>query len=154
MPNGQAQTSRVSLADERITVIGARSGLELAIRRSSTRSLGKVISRPDSADLIAGVAIEQLQLHPDDRGFFTELSRLGSAGIASRMIPDGERRIQIAVTLTYPGTIKAIHITSRRTCGHRSLECCRCFCAIYAAAQQHLALSTRSMSECSDRGKS
>jgi hypothetical protein len=61
MPNGQAQTSRVSLADEGITVIGARNGLELAIRRSSTTSFGKVISRPDSSDLIAGVAIEQLQ---------------------------------------------------------------------------------------------
>ncbi len=115
MPNGQAQTSRVSLADERITVIGARNGLELAIRRSSTRSLGKVISRPDSADLIAGVAIEQLQLHPDDRGFFTELSRLGSAGIASRMIPDGERRIQISATLTFPGAIKAIHYHFEQT---------------------------------------
>jgi len=115
MPNGQAQTSRVSLADERITVIGARNGLELAIRRSSTRSLGKIISRPDSSDLIAGVAIEQLRLHPDDRGFFTELSRLGSAGIASRMIPDGERRIQISATLTYPGTNKAIHYHYEQT---------------------------------------
>src|SRR2546427_11614426 len=99
MPNGQAQASQVSLADERITVIGARNGLELAIRRSSTRSLGKVISRPDSADLIAGVWIEQLQLHTDDRGFFTELSRLGSAGISSRMIPDETRRLQISSTL-------------------------------------------------------
>src|SRR5712691_2381779 len=109
MPNGQSQTSQVSLADERITLIGARNGLELAIKPTSARSIGKVISRPDSPDLIAGVAIQQLQVHPDDRGFFTEVARLGSAGIASRMIPDGERSIQVSTTLTYPGTIKAIH---------------------------------------------
>ncbi len=109
MPNGQAQASQLSPADEGITVIGARNGLELAIRRSPTRSLGKIISRPDSSDLIAGVEVEQMQVQADDRGFFAELARLGSAGIATRMVPAGERKIQISTTLTYPGAIKAIH---------------------------------------------
>src|SRR5207244_13496506 len=50
-----------------------------------------------------------MQVQADDRGFFAELARLGSSGIAARMVPAGERKIQISTTLTYPGTIKAIH---------------------------------------------
>ena len=102
-------------AKESVSVVGEHDGLQLAIKRSSTRSLGKIISRPDSADLIDGVVVEPLQVHPDDRGFFAELARLGSEGIAARMIADGQRQIQISTTLTYPGTIKAIHYHFEQT---------------------------------------
>jgi dTDP-4-dehydrorhamnose 3,5-epimerase len=107
--------SQATAVDQSLTVIGAQNGLELAIKRRSTKGLGKTISRPDSADLIAGVAIEPLQIHPDDRGFFAELARLGSSGIAAQMISDGRNQIQISTTLTYPGTIKAIHYHYHQT---------------------------------------
>jgi len=96
-------------ARESITVVAERDGLQLAIRHGPAKNLGKIISRPDSPDLIVGVLIEPLQVHPDDRGFFAELARLGSKGIAARMIADGRGQIQVSTTLTYPGTIKAIH---------------------------------------------
>lgn len=102
-------------AKETITVVGERNGLQLAIQPAPAKSLGKIISRPDSTDLIDGVLIEPLQVHPDDRGFFAELARLGSKGIAAHMIADGQRQIQISTTLTYPGTIKAIHYHFEQT---------------------------------------
>jgi dTDP-4-dehydrorhamnose 3,5-epimerase-like enzyme len=52
---------------------------------------------------------------PDDRGFFAELARLGSAGIAEKMTPSSERHIQISMTLSYPGAIKAIHYHYEQT---------------------------------------
>jgi dTDP-4-dehydrorhamnose 3,5-epimerase len=96
-------------AKESITLVGECDGLQLAIKHNSSRSLGKIISRSDSPELIDGVHIEPLQVHPDDRGFFAELARLGTQGIAAGMVADGRRQIQISTTLTYPGTIKAIH---------------------------------------------
>jgi dTDP-4-dehydrorhamnose 3,5-epimerase len=98
-----------------VTVIGTRHQLELAIRPSAHKTLGKIITSPNSPDLIAGIMIEPLRVYPDDRGFFTELARLGSSGIAARMIADKEHQIQISTTLTYPGTIKAIHYHYRQT---------------------------------------
>jgi len=115
MPNGRTQMNQATSAKESSTIVGERNGLLLAIRSSSTRSLGKIISRPDSPDLIDGVVIESMQVHPDDRGFFAELARLGSEGIAARMVADGRRQIQISTTLTYPGTIKAIHYHYEQT---------------------------------------
>ena len=107
--------NQATSAKESITVVGERNGLHLAITSSSTRSLGKIISRPDSPDLIDGVLVEPMQVHPDDRGFFAELARLGSEGIAACMVADGRRQIQISTTLTYPGTIKAIHYHYEQT---------------------------------------
>jgi dTDP-4-dehydrorhamnose 3,5-epimerase len=101
--------NQATSAKENITLVGERDGLHLAIKHTPARSLGKIISRPDSPDLIDGVLVEPLQVHPDDRGFFAELARLGSEGIAARMIADGQRQIQVSMTLTYPGTIKGIH---------------------------------------------
>ena len=101
-------------AGERIVPLGTKNGIELAVRCRTEKTLGKVIARTDSADLIEGVRIEALQVHPDDRGFFTELARLGK-GLASGMVPDGTRNIQVSFTLTYPGTIKAIHYHSEQT---------------------------------------
>jgi len=115
MPNGRTQMNQAIPAKESITVIGEGNGLQLGIKHSIARGLGKIISRPDSPDLINGVLIEPLQVHPDDRGFFAELARLGSEGIAARMIADGRRQVQVSTTLTYPGTIKAIHYHYEQT---------------------------------------
>ena len=97
-----------------IVPLGTRNGIEMAIARRSAKTLGKIIARPDSPDLIEGIQIEPLQIYPDDRGFFCELARLGK-GLAAQMVPDEQRQIQISLTLTYPGTIKAIHYHSEQT---------------------------------------
>ena len=97
-----------------IVPLGTRNGIEMAIARRSEKTLGKIIARADSPDLIDGVRIEPLRVYPDDRGFFTELARLGK-GLAANMVPDATRNIQVSLTLTYPGTIKAIHYHSEQT---------------------------------------
>jgi len=97
-----------------IVPLGTRNGIEMAIARRTAKTLGKIISKPDAPDLIEGIRIEPLQIYPDDRGFFCELARLGK-GLAAKMVPDEQRQIQISLTLTYPGTIKAIHYHSEQT---------------------------------------
>jgi dTDP-4-dehydrorhamnose 3,5-epimerase len=97
-----------------VVPLGTRNGIELAIARREAKTLGKIIGKPNSPDLIDGVQIEPLQIYPDDRGFFTELARLGK-GLAANMVPDAVHKIQISLTLTYPGTIKAIHYHSEQT---------------------------------------
>jgi dTDP-4-dehydrorhamnose 3,5-epimerase len=97
-----------------IVPLGTRNGLEMGILRRGAKTQGKIIAKPDSPDLIDGVLIAPLTIYPDDRGFFTELARLGK-GLAAKMVPDGERQIQVSLTLTYPGTIKAIHYHSEQT---------------------------------------
>jgi len=103
------------LSDESVTVLGARDGVELAIRRRTERTLGQIITQAKSPDLIAGVAIEPLSIFADDRGFFAELARLGRPGVALGMVPDGKRQIQVSATLTYSGVIKAIHYHYEQT---------------------------------------
>src|SRR5258706_2766799 len=105
-------TSQQTRSD--IVSLGTRNGIELAILRRTEKTLGKIISRPNSPELIAGVQIEPLQVYPDDRGYFTELARLGK-GLAAKMVPDDVCKIQMSFTLTYPGTIKAIHYHSEQT---------------------------------------
>jgi dTDP-4-dehydrorhamnose 3,5-epimerase len=91
-----------------IVPLGTRNGIEMAIARRTAKTLGNIIAKPNSPDLIEGIRIEPLQIYPDDRGFFCELARLGQ-GLAAKMVPDEQRKIQVSLTLTYPGTIKAIH---------------------------------------------
>ena len=108
--------SRETTATQKAAIVplGTPNGIEMAILPRDSKTLGKIIARPDSADLIDGVQIAPLVIHADDRGFFTELARLGT-GLAARMVPDGVRGIQVSLTLTYPGTIKAIHYHSEQT---------------------------------------
>jgi dTDP-4-dehydrorhamnose 3,5-epimerase len=109
-----AELSATQRSEEGIVPLGARNGIELAILKRTEKSLGKIIAKPDSTDLIDGIRIEPLQIYPDDRGFFTEIARLGR-GLAADMMPDGARKIQISFTLTYPNTIKAIHYHAEQT---------------------------------------
>jgi dTDP-4-dehydrorhamnose 3,5-epimerase len=97
-----------------IVPLGTRNGIEMAIARRNAKTLGKIIARPDSPDLIEGVLIEPLRVYPDDRGFFCELARLGK-GLAAKMVADEQCKIQVSLTLTYPGTIKAIHYHSEQS---------------------------------------
>src|ERR1043166_9340499 len=73
-------------AQSEIIPLGTRNGIEMAIARRTAKTLGKVISKANSPDLIDGVQIEPLQVYPDDRGFFTELARLGK-GLAAKKGP-------------------------------------------------------------------
>lgn len=115
MARNSSAAAKPAPSDGAITVIGRRNGLELAVKHRSKRTLGSIITQVQSADLIAGVVVEPLQVYPDDRGFFAELARPGSPGIAANMISDAQRRIQLSTTLSYPGTIKAIHYHYEQT---------------------------------------
>lgn len=95
--------------------IGQRNGLRLAISPRQEKSVGRVIVSTSSKDLIHGVRVGALQLFADDRGFFMELARLGSVGLAEEMPAGESAKIQISATLTYPGTIKAIHYHFEQT---------------------------------------
>ena len=109
-----AEMSAAPRRNESVVPLGTKNGMEMAILRRTERTLGKIIAKADSPDLIDGVRIEPLLVHPDDRGFFMELARLGK-GLATNMVPDDVRKIQVSFTLTYPGTIKAIHYHAEQT---------------------------------------
>jgi dTDP-4-dehydrorhamnose 3,5-epimerase len=95
--------------------VATRNGVELAVKPRTVRGLGKIITAAESSDLIHGVRVEKLQVHPDDRGFFMEAARLGADGVAADMVNAGERRIQISTTVSYPNTIKAVHYHFEQT---------------------------------------
>jgi len=77
---------------------------------SNEKGLGPIIRSPGSADLIPGVRVEPLAIHPDDRGYFLEIARLGSGPVA-HFPPDS----QVSCALSYPGTIKAFHFHRHQT---------------------------------------
>lgn len=110
----ESSSPQTAHARAEIIPIGVRNGLELAIRSRGEKTIGAVIAGPASKDLIAGVKLEALSLFPDDRGYFSEIARLGE-GFAEGMLPGAGRAIQISATLTYPGTIKAIHYHYEQT---------------------------------------
>ena len=72
---------------------------------TNPKGIGKVIIKPDSPDLIAGVRIHPYPLFPDDRGYFLEVLRVGEGLPAG--FPAGST--QVSAALSYPGTIKAFH---------------------------------------------
>ena len=78
---------------------------------SCRKGTGSLINRPDSPDLIQGVAVQPLSLFPDDRGYFLELARFGTGLTAG--FPAGST--QVSAALTYPGAIKAFHFHRRQT---------------------------------------
>jgi dTDP-4-dehydrorhamnose 3,5-epimerase len=100
-------TSAVSDTGRRIA---QSDKLELAIP-GCEKGLGKVIGAIDSAALIAGVRLDRLLVHPDDRGYFLELQRLGR-GLAAEFPAASS---QISAALSYPATIKAFHYHLHQT---------------------------------------
>lgn len=77
----------------------------------NTKGIGHVISTPDSAHLIEGVTCVPVAVHPDDRGYFLEVVRLGRGGVAD--FPSATT--QVSTALSYPGTIKAFHFHLHQT---------------------------------------
>ena len=75
------------------------------------RGIGKVITRPDSPDLIEGVLIEPGAVWPDDRGYFLEVHRMGR-GLAARF---PAATTQVSAASNYSGSIKAFHYHLHQT---------------------------------------
>lgn len=75
------------------------------------KGIGDLITKPDSAQRIDGVQVEPYSLWPDDRGYFTEIIRLGQG------LPAGfpAESTQVSAALSYPGTIKAFHYHLHQT---------------------------------------
>jgi dTDP-4-dehydrorhamnose 3,5-epimerase len=84
--------------------------LHLAVPECA-KGIGAVIGSADSPQLIAGVRCEPLRLHPDDRGYFLEVQRLG-LGLAADF-PSATS--QFSAALSYPGTVKAFHYHLHQT---------------------------------------
>ena len=78
---------------------------------SNSKGIGHLIQSPDSPDLIPGVKVQPLKLHPDDRGYFLEVARLG-AGLVEGFPASST---QVSAALSYPGTIKAFHFHHHQT---------------------------------------
>lgn len=80
------------------------SGVEIAVPNCE-KGLGVIIRTPTQADVIAGVRIEPFAIHPDDRGYFLEVARMGKGLVEG--FPAATT--QVSAALSYPGTIKAFH---------------------------------------------
>jgi dTDP-4-dehydrorhamnose 3,5-epimerase len=90
--------------------LASLGGLELAVPECA-RGIGSVIGSPESPDLITGVRIQSLSLHPDDRGYFLEIQRMGH-GLAGHFPAEN---CQISAALNFPGTVKAFHFHLHQT---------------------------------------
>ena len=99
-------------AQAELRPVAQGNSLELAVAREGAGGLGAIIRGPQTAGLIQGVGVAPLVIHPDDRGFFEELARLGE-GLAQSFAQS--KRVQFSAALSYPGTIKAIHYHLRQT---------------------------------------
>ncbi len=96
-----------------IQFVARRDGLDLAIASGGTRGIGSVILKAGDPNLIDGVQAEPVDLWPDDRGYFLEVARLSSVGNSD--IAAGFENTQVSATLSYPGTIKALHYHCKQT---------------------------------------
>ena len=84
---------------------------KLAVPQRPQRDTGCLIRHLNDPNLIAGVEIERGEVWPDDRGFFTELFRMGTPGWMRGFSPAA----QVSAALSYPGTIKAVHYHRQQT---------------------------------------
>jgi dTDP-4-dehydrorhamnose 3,5-epimerase len=99
-------------AQTEVRPVAEGNSIQLAVARGGSGGLGAIIRGPQSPGLIHGLGIAPLVLHPDDRGFFQELARIGE-GLA-RSFASG-KKVQFSAALSYPGTIKAIHYHLQQT---------------------------------------
>jgi dTDP-4-dehydrorhamnose 3,5-epimerase len=106
------ETSSPPISKESLAV-GARNGLRLSLVKRPQKDIGATILRPDSPDLIAGVEIEVGSIHPDDRGFFSELFRVGATAMTRGLARP--ETLQVSAALSYPGIIKALHYHFEQT---------------------------------------
>jgi len=93
--------------------IERRDGRDLAVKIGGSQGIGSVILKKDDSRIISGVSITEFPLWPDDRGYFLEVARLDAE--EPEPIAAGFGRAQVSATLSYPGTIKAIHYHCNQT---------------------------------------
>jgi dTDP-4-dehydrorhamnose 3,5-epimerase len=84
--------------------------LELLLPQNE-KGLGNLIGSPDSKGLIEGVRVQPFAVHPDDRGYFLEIHRMGR-GPAGHFPAD---TTQISAAFNHPGTVKAFHFHLHQT---------------------------------------
>jgi dTDP-4-dehydrorhamnose 3,5-epimerase len=106
------ETSSPLISKESLAV-GARNGLRLSLVKRPRKDIGATITRHDSPDLIAGVEIEVGSIHPDDRGFFSELFRVGATAMTRGLARP--ETLQVSAALSYPEIIKALHYHFEQT---------------------------------------
>lgn len=111
MPDTGSSTTSVG----EVRVVAERQGRRFVVVPNSKPGIGDVITDPRSTRLIPGVEVEPLVQWPDDRGNFAELFRFGSAGLARDFVASDTVRLQVSITRSYPGTIKAIHYHFEQT---------------------------------------
>jgi dTDP-4-dehydrorhamnose 3,5-epimerase len=87
--------------------LGERNGLRLSLLKRPEKNVGTVLTQPDSPKIIAGVCVEAGTVFPDDRGFFSELFRVGASPITRGLAQCP--MLQISAAVSYPGIIKALH---------------------------------------------
>ncbi len=117
--------------------IAQSAQLELSLPECD-KGLGKVINAIDSPDLIDGVRLERLAVHPDDRGYFLEVQRFGH-GLAAHFPP---ATTQVSAALNYPGAIKAFHYHLHQT------DCWTPAKGLLQVALVDLRLGSRSFGSC------
>ena len=100
------------MSEADIRPVAQSDGLQLAIKKNGPRGQGSLIAAPGSPKLIQGVLLESLAIHPDDRGYFEEVFRVGR-GLATSLA--SAKELQVSAALSYAGTIKAIHFHMRQT---------------------------------------
>ena len=96
-----------------VVPLGERMGLKLALAKRPTKNTGDVIVQVDNPHLIEGVIIEAGMQHPDDRGYFAELFRVGASKLTSGLAQCPT--LQVSLAASYPGTIKALHYHFEQT---------------------------------------
>ena len=112
-PQTEGASSSTAAGEPRL--IAERHGRRLVIVPHPKPGIGDVITDPNSACIIPGVETEPFIQWPDDRGSFGELVRFGDRGIARDFVPSELNRIQVSITLSYSGVIKAIHYHFEQT---------------------------------------
>jgi len=101
------------IAEKPLLPLGERNGLRLALVKRPAKDIGEVILHAESPRLIDGVLIESGTPYPDDRGYFTELFRVGASQLTSGLSQCAT--LQISLAASYPGTIKALHYHFEQT---------------------------------------
>ena len=91
-------------------LVASAGDLELALPECQ-KGLGELIGSPTSKDVIDGVRIQAVSVHPDDRGYFLEIHRMG-LGLAGGFRAE---TTQISCALNYAGAIKAFHYHLHQT---------------------------------------
>jgi dTDP-4-dehydrorhamnose 3,5-epimerase len=97
-------------AQSEARVIASHGDLVLAYPECP-KGIGKLIQKPASADLIDGVKVEPYALHPDDRGYFLEVQRVGLGLAAAFPLTT----TQVSAAFNYHGSIKAFHYHLHQT---------------------------------------